>query len=320
MRENNKPMEKILILGAAGQVGIDLTEKLIEIFGSENVIASDIKIPENPKSKFLKLDALDKEAIKEVIIHEKITTVYHLVAMLSATGEKNPLLAWRLNMDTLFTILEFAKEGLIKKIFWPSSIAVFGPTTPKVNTPQSTIIEPTTIYGISKFAGELLCQWYYQKHNIDVRSVRYPGLISWKAEPGGGTTDYAVEIFYEAIRNKSYTCFLKEDTRLPMMYMDDAIEATIQLMTTEAEKIKTRTSYNISAFDFTPSELAALIKKHIPDFQIRYSPDFRQNIADSWPQSIDDTQARHDWNWKPKFTLEKMVSEMISKLTIKLKA
>lgn len=320
MRENNKPMEKILILGAAGQVGIDLTEKLIEIFGSENVIASDIKIPENPKSKFLKLDALDKEAIKEVIIHEKITTVYHLVAMLSATGEKNPLLAWRLNMDTLFTILEFAKEGLIKKIFWPSSIAVFGPTTPKVNTPQSTIIEPTTIYGISKFAGELLCQWYYQKHNVDVRSVRYPGLISWKAEPGGGTTDYAVEIFYEAIRNKSYTCFLKEDTRLPMMYMDDAIEATIQLMTTEAEKIKTRTSYNISAFDFTPSELAALIKKHIPDFQIRYSPDFRQNIADSWPQSIDDTQARHDWNWKPKFTLEKMVSEMISKLTIKLKA
>ncbi|GCD77666.1 L-threonine 3-dehydrogenase [Thermaurantimonas aggregans] len=312
-------MEKILILGAAGQVGIDLTEKLIEIFGTENVIASDLKIPENPKCKFLQLDALDKEAIKEVIIHEKITTVYHLVAMLSATGEKKPLLAWKLNMDTLFTILEFAKEGLIKKIFWPSSIAIFGPTTPKINTPQSTIIEPTTIYGISKYAGELLCQWYYQKHKVDVRSVRYPGLISWKAEPGGGTTDYAVEIFYEALRNKSYTCFLKEDTRLPMMYIDDAIEATIRLMTTEAETIKTRTSYNISAFDFTPSELAALIKKHIPDFQIRYSPDFRQNIADSWPQSIDDTQARQDWNWNPRFTLEKMVSEMLSKLTNKLK-
>ncbi|MFN4298444.1 MAG: NAD-dependent epimerase/dehydratase family protein [Thermaurantimonas sp.] len=312
-------MEKILILGAAGQVGIDLTEKLVEIFGPENVIASDIKIPENPKCKFLQLDALDKKAIKEVITKEKITTVYHLVAMLSATGEKNPLLAWKLNMDTLFTILEFAKEGHIKKIFWPSSIAVFGPTTPKINTPQSTIIEPTTIYGISKYAGELLCQWYYQKHNIDVRSVRYPGLISWKAEPGGGTTDYAVEIFYEALKNKSYTCFLKEDTRLPMMYMDDAIEATIQLMSADAETIKTRTSYNVSAFDFTPSELAALIKKHIPDFQIHYLPDFRQNIADSWPHSIDDTQARQDWNWKPRFTLENMVSEMLSKLSIKLK-
>lgn len=311
-------MEKILILGAAGQVGIDLTEKLVELFGSENVIASDIKLPQNPNYKFIQLDALKKEAIKEVIITENITTVYHLVAMLSATGEKNPLLAWKLNMDTLFTILECAKEGLIKKIFWPSSIAVFGPTTPKINTPQSTIIEPTTIYGISKYAGELLCQWYFQKHHVDVRSVRYPGLISWKADPGGGTTDYAVEIFYEALKNKSYTCFLNEDTRLPMMYMDDAIDATIQIMTADADKIKIRTSYNISAFDFTPAELAALIKKHIPDFRIQYLPDFRQKIADSWPQSIDDTHARQDWNWKPRFTLETMVTEMLSKLTLKL--
>ncbi|MFN3951466.1 MAG: NAD-dependent epimerase/dehydratase family protein [Thermaurantimonas sp.] len=311
-------MGKILILGAAGQVGMDLTEKLIHVYGEKNVIASDLKIPEDHKGEFVRLDASDLDALSKVIHQQSITIIYHLVAMLSATAEKQPVRGWNLNMNTLFNVLELAKNGAIKQVFWPSSIAVFGPDTPKINTPQKTIIEPTTIYGISKYAGELLCQWYCINHKVDVRSLRYPGIISWKTEPGGGTTDYAVDIFYKAILDKHYTCFLNSNTRLPMMYIDDAIDATIQIMEADYERIKHRTSYNISALDFTPDELYQEIKKYIPEFQIEYIPDYRQKIADGWPQSIDDSQARSDWGWKPKFDLQRTTRTMISQLKQKL--
>lgn len=311
-------MGKILILGSAGQVGMDLMDKLIHAYGQKNVIASDIKVPEDYKSYFIRLDASDADALYQVIRKENISIVYHLVAMLSATAEKQPVKGWNLNMNTLFNVLELAKSGVIKQIFWPSSIAVFGPTTPKSNTPQKTIIEPTTIYGISKYAGELLCQWYYLNHRVDVRSLRYPGLISWKSEPGGGTTDYAVDIFYKALQGEKYTCFLNSNTRLPMMYIDDAIDATLQIMESDFEKIKNRTSYNISGFDFTPSELYEEIKKYIPSFKIEYIPDYRQKIADGWPHSIDDSEARSDWGWKPKYDLPKTTRTMISQLKLKL--
>ncbi|MGK0637967.1 NAD-dependent epimerase/dehydratase family protein [Schleiferia thermophila] len=313
-------MDKILVLGASGQVGIDLTIRLIEIFGNHRVIAADLKEPEEEVGcKFVLLDATDRDSLLSLIKNEKIAEVYHLVAMLSATAEKFPIKGWQLNMDTLFHVLEMARQGLVKKIFWPSSIAVFGPTTPKEHTPQHTIVEPATIYGISKYAGELLCQWYYINHKVDVRSVRYPGIVSWKAEPGGGTTDYAVEIFYQAVKDGKYESFLNPDTELPMMYIDDAINATITLMQAPAHSINIRTSYNLSAISFTPAQLARAIKKHLPSFTIEYKPDYRQQIADSWPKSIDDAEARKDWGWSHQFDLDKMVSEMLFQITKKLK-
>ena len=313
-------MEKILIIGACGQIGVELTLALREKYGKENVIASDIKI-ESPlltgTGPFVVLDAMDIEATKTLVKKEKITTIYLLAALLSATGEKNPKLCWDLNMESLRQILDLGNEEKLK-IFWPSSIAVFGNTTPRENTPQETVIEPTTMYGITKYAGELLCQYYKNKFNLDVRSVRYPGLISWKSEPGGGTTDYAVEIFYGAIKEGKYTSFLAENTYLPMMYMDDAIRATMELMEAPKEKMKSGMAYNLSAISFSPKELASAIKKHVPDFQISYSPDFHQAIADSWPKSIDDSVARTDWGWRHEYDLDKMTEQMLKHLKGKL--
>lgn len=303
---------KILVIGACGQIGSELTMKLRGIYGNENVIASDIvagKADLMWTGTFEILDATDKTEIKDIIEKYHIKDVYLMAAMLSGTAEKYPDKAWKLNMNSLFHVLDLARDGLIEKIFWPSSIAVFGPTTPQKDTPQHTVTEPTTVYGISKFAGENWCNYYKIKYNIDVRSIRYPGLVSYKTLPGGGTTDYAVEIFHKALSEGSYTCFLKKDSRLPMMYMDDAIKATIGLM--QAKKFEHFTPYNISAINFTPEELATEIQKHLPDFKIDYKPDFRQAIADSWPHSIDDSQARKDWNWQHEFDLELMTQEMI---------
>lgn len=306
--------EHLLILGACGQIGTELTQKLRSIYGENHVIASDIRegneeiISSGP---FEIIDATDKETILKVIKKYNITQVYLMAAMLSATAEKYPTKAWELNMNSLLVVLELAKEKLIKKVYWPSSIAAFGPTSPKINTPQHTIMEPTTVYGISKISGEHWCNYYHQKFGVDVRSIRYPGIISWKTRPGGGTTDYAVDIYFKAIQEGSYECFLSENTRLPMMYMDDAVDATIQIMQADATNIKTRTSYNLAAISFTPSEIALEIQKHIPDFKITYNPDFRQEIANSWPQLIDDSQARTDWDWNHKFGLESMTTEML---------
>ena len=313
--------KKILVIGACGQIGTELTFRLREVYGEENVIASDIR--EGTKElmdsgKFEFVDATDKEAIIKIVKKHKITDVYLMAAMLSAMGEKHPQKAWNLNMNSLLTILEIAREGFIKKIFWPSSIAIFGNSTPKQNTPQTTLMEPTTVYGISKLAGERWCSYYKNKFQVDVRGVRYPGIISWKTDPGGGTTDYAVEIYHEAIKNNYYDCFIAENTRLPMMYMDDAIDATIDLM--KAEIPDDYLSYNISAIDFTPAEIALSIKKHIPNFKISYAPDFRQEIAKSWPESIDDSKAKEDWNWEHSFDLERMTNEMLKNLTKKYKS
>ncbi len=306
---------KILVIGACGQIGSELTMKLRSIYGVNNVVASDIvtgKADLMWSGIFEILDATDKNELGDIIKQYQITDVYLMAAMLSGTAEKYPDKAWNLNMNSLFHVLDFARDGLIKKLFWPSSIAVFGPTTPRNQTPQHTITEPNTVYGISKFAGENWCNYYHQKYQVDVRSIRYPGLISYKTLPGGGTTDYAVEIFHKAISESHYTCFLNEDSRLPMMYMDDAIRATVELMQTES--LKGYKAYNIASINFTPGELAAKIKKHIPDFSIAYEPDFRQAIADSWPESIDDTLARQDWGWNPEFDLDLMTDEMIKNL------
>ena len=306
--------EKILIIGACGQIGTELTESLQKIYGKDNVIASDLKFsPALPEGTiFEPLDAMDKDGLFALVKKHGVTQVYLLAALLSATAEKNPDFAWKLNMESLFHVLNLAKEKHIQKIYWPSSIAVFGPNTPKDNTPQFTVMEPSTVYGISKQAGERWCDWYFQKHGLDVRGIRYPGLISYKTKAGGGTTDYAVDIFFEAVANKKYECFLKEDTTLPMMYMPDAIRGTINLMEAPAEKISVRSGYNFSALSFSPQQLATEIKKSIPDFAITYKPDFRQQIAESWPQSIDDSVAQHDWNWKPEFDLEKMAKDMLT--------
>ena len=314
-------MRKVLVIGAGGQIGTELVIRLREKLGAENAIAADIK-PECPASleggRYVQMDVLDREAVRTFIIEEKISEVYLLAALLSATAEKHPDFAWKLNMEGLFTILDLAKEGYLKKIFWPSSIAVFGPTTPQNNTPQRTIMEPSTVYGISKQAGERWCEYYHNKYGVDVRSIRYPGLISYTSLPGGGTTDYAVDIFYQAKLNKKYTSFLKKDARLPMMFMDDAIRATLNLMEAPSENIKVRSSYNLGGCDFTPEEIADEIKLHIPDFEIGYDPDYRQDIADTWPSSIDDSSARDDWGWKERYNLKDLVQIMLENVDVQL--
>jgi nucleoside-diphosphate-sugar epimerase len=312
--------KSILIIGACGQIGTELTMKLREINGNKAVIASDIRegnkeLMESGPFEFI--NAMDYNSILSVIDTYKITEVYLMAAMLSATGEKFPAKAWELNMTSLFNVLNLAKEGKIKKLFWPSSIAVFGTTTPKENTPQETIMEPTTVYGMSKQAGERWCEYYFNKYGVDVRSIRYPGIISWKTTPGGGTTDYAVEIYHNALLIGKYSSFLNENTKLPMMYMDDAIDATIQIMSAQPEAIKIRSSYNLAAMSFTPKDIAEEIKKIVPEFKISYSSDFRQNIADSWPKSIDDSRAREDWGWEHKFNIKKMSKNMLNSLHAK---
>jgi nucleoside-diphosphate-sugar epimerase len=309
--------EKILVIGACGQIGVELTLALRKIYGNNNVVASDLR-EENDLLKgtgpYVSIDALNKEMLHVQVIRQNITQIYLLAAILSATGEKNPNLAWHLNMQSLLNILDIAREEQIHKVYWPSSIAVFGPTSPRQDCPQYTIIEPTTVYGISKYAGEFWCNYYYHRYGVDVRSLRYPGLISYKSAPGGGTTDYAVEIFHEALEEKKYTSFLKADTYLPMMYMPDAIRATIELMEAPAEKISVRTSYNISGMSFSPKEIFESIREHMPEFTMSYQPDYRQAIADSWPQSINDSVARKDWGWKQNFDLHKMTADMLLNL------
>jgi nucleoside-diphosphate-sugar epimerase len=308
---------KVLVIGACGQIGTELTMRLREIYGGEQVIASDIREGSEEimaSGPFESLDAMNKSQIEDVCLHYQVNEVYLMAAMLSATGEKFPKKAWSLNMDSLMHVLDLAKEGKIDKLFWPSSIAVFGPTTPKHDTPQHTIMEPTTVYGISKQTGERWCEYYHQKYGVDVRSMRYPGLISWKTLPGGGTTDYAIDIFHKAVAGENYNCFLSEDTELPMMYMEDAVRATVEIMRAPSEEIIERSSYNLSGMSFTPQDIANEINKYVPNFSISYEPDFRQQIADSWPSSIDDAPARKDWNWKHEYGLDQMVTEMLSHL------
>lgn len=308
---------KILIIGACGQIGTELTAKLRATYGVNNVIASDIRKLNNDvvnNGVFEVINALDYNQIEHLIEQYHITDVYLMAALLSATAEKNPAFAWDLNMNSLFHVLNLAKAGKIKKIFWPSSIAVFGPTTPRHNTPQYTIMEPSTVYGISKQTGERWCEYYHNQYGVDVRSIRYPGLISWSTEAGGGTTDYAVDIYHKAITEGTFTSFLSENSELPMMYMDDAIKATIQIMQAPIEQIKIRSSYNLAAMSFTPKQIGEEIKKHYPNFELSYKPDFRQKIADSWPASIDDTSARQDWDWKNDFDLTTMTEDMFKNL------
>lgn len=310
-------MDKVLVIGACGQVGTELVENLQNIHGSSRVVASDIKTPTNEvflNSEFVHLNVLDKAQIKEVFQTHKPTIVYHLAALLSATAEENPKFGWELNMDGTFNIFDACIDHGVKRIFWPSSIAVFGPTTPRVNTPQSTILEPNTIYGITKLAGERYCEYYFNRYNLDVRSIRYPGLIGWKSLPGGGTTDYAVDIFHQALKNGQYDCFLKEQTTLPMMHMEDAVRATLEITDAPSNLIKVRSSYNIAGVSFNPEQLTQEIKKHIPQFKISYQPDHRQKIANSWPESIDDQIARADWGWQEKYNLEKLVVNMLDNI------
>ena len=309
--------EKILIMGAGGQIGVELAMALRKLYGKDNVVATDIREAHpllDGAGPYYILDAMDADSTQTIIRKEGITQIYLLAALLSATGEKNPKAAWDINMRSLLQVLDLGLQEKLTKIYWPSSIAVFGPTTPKSQTPQKTVVEPKTVYGISKQSGERWCEYYNERWGLDVRSIRYPGLISWKTEPGGGTTDYAVDIYHKALEDKKYTCFLGEDTYLPMMYMDDAIRGTIELMEAPAEKIRSRMAYNLSAMSFSPKEIAAAIKKHIPDFTIGYNPDFRQAIADGWPQSIDDSAARQDWGWKHEYDLDKMTADMLKHL------
>ncbi len=304
--------EKVLVIGSSGQIGTELVQALRKIYGFENVIASDLKLTGQASTgPFELLDVMDTERLLTVVKHHQITHIYLLAALLSATAEKRPKFGWDLNMQGLFNVLDLAKEKHIKQLYWPSSIAVFGPNTPKTNTPQYTIMEPSTVYGISKQAGERWCEYYFHKYGVDVRSLRYPGLISWGTEPGGGTTDYAVHIFHEALKKGTYTCFLTENTTLPMMYMPDAIRATIDIMQADPAKIKIRSSYNLSGFSFSPKELAKEIQKFIPDFTIAYQVDERQKIADSWPQSIDASSAKADWGWKPTYDLSETTKDML---------
>ncbi len=306
--------EKTLIIGSLGQVGQELFESLKSSYGESNVIASDVKEGVNIEGRYEKLDILDKNALFDLVKKNGITQVYNLAALLSATAEKHPRFGWDLTIEGQFNVLNLAKEGHIKKIFWPSSIAVFGPTTPKDKTPQQTIIEPNTVYGIGKLAGEMWNKYYFEKFGVDVRGVRYPGLIGWKSLPGGGTTDYAVDIFYSALRGEKFDCFLKEDTELPMMHMEDAIRATREIMEAPADEVKLRACYNIAAMNFDPKGLAAEITARIPDFKVTYNPDFRQDIAATWPRSIEDWPARNDWGWKEKYDLKGLVDNMIENL------
>ncbi len=304
--------ERILVIGAMGQVGQELVEALQNLYGTENVIASDRVNSHNQSNLLFKeLDVLDKTAFLELVKAEHISQIYMLAAILSATGEKDPQLAWSINMQALLNTLDIAVEQKVNKVFWPSSIAVFGPLSPKLNCPQYATKEPETVYGISKCAGEYWCNYYHKKYGLDVRSLRYPGLVSYKAKPGGGTTDYAIDIFHHALKTASYNCYLDKDATLPMMYMPDAVNATIKLMQAPAESIKVRTAYNISGFSFSPAEIAEEIKKHLPEFEVSYTPDFRQDIAKDWPQSIDDSFAKTDWNWYPEYNLEMMVKDML---------
>lgn len=311
---------KILLIGAGGQLGAELTQGLWQIHGIDQVIASDIREPQGllREGRYEKLDVMQRGKLVEVIRRHDITQVYHLAALLSATGEKDPRRAWELNMESLLLVLEVALELELHKVYWPSSIAAFGPTTPKENTPQDTIMDPTTVYGISKLAGERWCEYYFQKHGVDVRSLRYPGIVGWKTPPGGGTTDYAVDIYFKALRKRRFSCFLAADTYLPMMYMDDAVRATLELMEAPAEKVKIRSSYNVSAMSFCPAQIAAAIRQHLPDFHIEYAPDFRQAIANSWPASINDTPARLHWGWQHRFGLEEMTADMLGNLAREL--
>lgn len=309
--------KRILIIGACGQIGTELTMYLRQRFGSHKVIASDIREGDEElmnSGPFEILDATNYEAIQEVVIRYEITEVYLMAAMLSATAEKFPMRGWNLNMDSLFHVLNLAKDRKVEKVFWPSSIAVFGPTTPKNDTPQHTIMEPSTVYGISKQTGERWCEYYNKRYGVDVRSIRYPGLISYKTLPGGGTTDYAVDIYHKALKHKQYVCFLNAETTLPMMFMDDAIRATVNIMEADKEDVKIRSSYNLAGMSFDPEDVTASIKKHIPEFKISYEPDFRQDIADSWPQSIDDSEARKDWGWESKISLDEMTEIMLTNL------
>ncbi|MEI6489889.1 MAG: NAD-dependent epimerase/dehydratase family protein [Bacteroidota bacterium] len=304
--------EKILVIGSSGQIGTELVHTLRQQYGVDNVIASDLKATtQASEGPFEVIDVMNTTVLNDVVKKHKITQVYLLAALLSATAEKMPKFGWDLNMQGLFNILDLAKEKLVEQVYWPSSIAVFGPNTPKQNTPQFTVMEPSTVYGISKQAGERWCEYYFNKYQVDVRSLRYPGLIGWQSAPGGGTTDYAVHIFHEAIKNGSYNCFLSENTTLPMMYMPDAIKATIDIMQVNADKVKIRSSYNLAGFSFSPTEIANEIRKHIPQFSISYSPDSRQQIADSWPQSINDNEARLHWGWKPNYDLTEMTNDMM---------
>lgn len=311
--------ETILVTGAGGQLGTELVIALRKKY--KNVIASDLKDGSDDLKnggEFIRLDVLYKNGLLDCVKRFNVTQIYHLAAILSATGEKNPELAWRINMKGLRNVLDVCIEAGVKKLFFPSTIAVFGPTTPRINTPQYTVMEPNTIYGISKQAGERWCDWYFQKKGLDVRSIRYPGLISYKTKAGGGTTDYAVDIYFEAVAHKAYTCFLKEDTVLPMMYMPDAIRATIELMEAPTQNISCRSGYNLSGMSFAPKDLVLEIQKHIPDFKISYDPDFRQAIAESWPQSIDDSVARKDWGWKPQFDVASMTADMIKNISLEV--
>ena len=315
--------ESILIIGASGQIGIELTERLRAEFGKEAVVASDVKATNEVDPVLLEgpyevLNILDKEALYAVVKKHNINQVYLLAALLSATAEKNPAFAWELNMNGLFYVLDMAKEGILNKVYWPSSIAVFGPSTPRLNTPQDTIMDPNTVYGISKLAGERWCDYYHQKYHVDVRSIRYPGLIGYKSAPGGGTTDYAVDIFYKALQDGRYTCFLSADTALPMMMMSDAIQATVQLMQADRARLTVGGAYNLAGMSFTPASLTTEIQKHLPSFSIQYAPDFRQAIADSWPSSIDDSMAQRDWDWKAEYDTPALVSKMLEEIKKKI--
>ncbi len=314
-----RKMKKLLVTGSTGQIGSELTLALRKKYGGDNVIAAGHKRkPSNVllnSGPFEIVDIGKKENLKEAVEKHDVDTIYHLAAVLSATGEQNPQFAWNLNMGSLYNVLEVAREQELVRVFWPSSIAVFGPSTPRVNTPQETVLVPTTMYGVTKVAGELLCHYYFAKFGVDVRGLRYPGIISSETPPGGGTTDYAVEIFYEATKKKRYTCFVREDTVLPMMYMPDCLKSTIDLMEADPAKVKRHDSYNLAGLSFSAGELAAEIKRHIPEFKCDYKPDFRQKIADSWPMSIDDSTARRDWGWKPAFDLVAMTKDMIDKLS-----
>ncbi|MBF9252879.1 NAD-dependent epimerase/dehydratase family protein [Pontibacter sp. 172403-2] len=310
--------DTVLVIGACGQLGSELTLALRNMYGGANVVAADVAVPKQADLRdsgpFEKVDVLDANVLAGLAAKYKFKQIYHLAAVLSATGEKNPKFAWRLNMEGLFNVLDLALEHNVSKVYWPSSIAVFGPNTPRQNTPQHTVMDPNTVYGISKQAGERWCEYYFEKYGLDVRSLRYPGLVGYKALPGGGTTDYAVDIYHKALEGEKYECFLSENTYLPMMYMPDALKATLDLMHAPAEQVKVRSSYNLSAMSFSPKEIAASIQKHLPGFEIAYRPDARQQIADSWPQSIDDSAARQDWGWQPAYTLDTMTQDMLVNL------